>query len=128
MQSNSVSLFDFTFSSADLVFAAAILLALAALLLVFSSRRKIAIQESLVTEEMLILLARIADALEVQAGRTPERLIADLTAALKQQNVETLQMPPLEAGPPQTPPPLTREKPPIVRMRFPSYKSEMPQD
>jgi hypothetical protein len=133
MQSNTVSLFDFTFSSSDLIFAAAVLLALAALLLIFSSRRKIAIQESLVTEELLILLARIADALEVQAGRTPERLIADLVAALKQQNAAALQTlslqpPPLPTAPLPTPPLPTRESPPIVPMRFPLYNGEMPQD
>jgi hypothetical protein len=133
MQSNTISLFDFTFSSGDLVFAAAILLALAALLLIFSRRRKIAIQESLVTEEMLILLARIAEALEVQAGRTPERLIADLVAALKQQNAATLQTPPLQpppvpAAPVPTPLSPTRGTPPSVPMRFPLYSGEMPQD
>jgi hypothetical protein len=128
MQANSVSLFDFTFSSADLVFAAAILLALAGLLLVFSSRRKIAIEQSLVTEEMLILLARIAEALEIQAGRTPEKLIADLTTALRQaSNVAPLQMPPQPPPPtqvPQQPPP--RENPTIVPMRFPLYNGEVP--
>ncbi|HEY2547471.1 MAG TPA: hypothetical protein VGI46_15485 [Candidatus Acidoferrum sp.] len=133
MQSNTISLFDFTFSSGDLVFAAAILLALAALLLIFSRRRKIMLQESLVTEELLILLARVADALEAQAVRTPDRLIADLVAALKQQNAAMLQTsplqpPPLSTPPTPTPPQATRENPPIASMRFPSYSGEMPQD
>jgi hypothetical protein len=112
MQSNSVSLGDFTFSSSDLVFAAGILLVLAALLLIFSSRRKIALQESLVTEELLILLSRIANALEIQAGRTPEKLIADLTAALKQ---------------PSNPPLPTRDSEPGP-MRFPLYNGKTSQD
>jgi hypothetical protein len=112
MQSNSISLFDFTFSSGDLVFAAAVLLALAALLLIFSSRRKVALQESLVTEELLILLSRIANALEIQSARTPEQLIADLAAALKQ---------------PQNPPLPTRADEPKP-MRFPLYNGEIPRD
>jgi hypothetical protein len=67
MQSDTISWFDYPFSSGDLLLAAAILLALAAVLLIFSSRRKIALQQSEVTEEMMIYLARIADALEIRA-------------------------------------------------------------
>jgi hypothetical protein len=84
MQSDTISWFDYPFSSGDLLLASAILLALAAVLLIFSSRRKIALQQSEVTEEMMIYLARIADALEIQSARTPERLLAELTAAIKQ--------------------------------------------
>jgi hypothetical protein len=119
MQSNSVSLFDFTFSSGDLIFAAAVLLALAALLLIFTSRRKIALQESPVTEELLILLSRIANALEIQSARTPEQLIADLTAALRQPNQ------------PPTPPLPTRGNDladTAGPMRFPLFNGRMPQD
>jgi hypothetical protein len=123
MQPDSVSLFDFTFSSGDLVFAAAILLALAALLLVFSGRRKIALQESLVTEELLILLSRIADALEIQAARTPEKLISDLTSALKQPNAFS----PDPAPPIPTPQRQTRPDD-SSPMRFPLYNGEIPQD
>ncbi len=128
MQSDAVSLFDFTFSSGDLVFAAAILLTLAALLLIFSSRRKVALQESLVTEELFILLSRIANALEIQAGRTPEKLIADLTAALQQSN--SVSLPSI--------PPLTTSAPPARNndptdstpgpMHFPLFNGRMPQD
>jgi len=128
MQSNSISLFDFTFSSGDLVFAAAVLLALAALLLVFSSRRKVALQESLVTEELLILLSRIANALEIQSARNPEQLIADLTAALQQSNNASLSAtPPLTTSPV---PPRTTESTDnaAVPMRFPLFNGRMPQD
>jgi hypothetical protein len=92
MQSDTSSWFDYPFSSGDLLLAAAVLLVLAACLLVFSSRRKIALRQSEVTEELMVYLARITDALEIQSARTPERLLADLTAALKQPNVP----PPLE--------------------------------
>jgi hypothetical protein len=112
MQANSVSLFDFTFSSGDLVFAAAVLLVMAALLLIFSSRRKVTLAESLVTEELLILLSRIANALEIQSARTPEQLIADLTAALKQPDD------------PRPPARADEAKP----MRFPLYNGETPRD
>jgi hypothetical protein len=63
------------------------LLVLAAFLLVFSSRRKIALRQSKVTEELMGYLARTTDALEIQSARTPERLLADLTAAMKQPSV-----------------------------------------
>lgn len=126
MQSNSVSLFDFTFSAADLVFAAAILLVLAALLLIFSSRRKVALQESLVTEELLILLSRIANALEVQSARPPERLIADLAAALKQQNNASPSASPQPAALP------SRNNEPVDAvpgpMHFPLFNGRMPPD
>jgi hypothetical protein len=92
MQSDTSSLFDYPFSSGDLLLAASVLLLLAACLLVFSSRRKIALRHSEVTEELMVYLARITDALEIQSARTPERLLADLTAALKQPNLP----PPLE--------------------------------
>jgi len=87
MQSDKSSLFDYPFSSGDLLLAAAILLVLAALLLVFSKRRTIALRHSEVTEELMVYLARIADALEIQSAHTPERLLAELTAALKQPSV-----------------------------------------
>ncbi len=93
MQSNSISIFDYSFSTGDLVLAAAVLLLLAALLLVFSSRRKVALQNSEVTEEMMIYLARIADALEVQAARTPERFAAEVTAALRQPAIPPVRTP-----------------------------------
>ena len=122
MQSDSVSLFDSTFSSGDLVFAAAILLAVAALLLIFSSRRKVALQDSPVTEELLILLSRIANALEIQSARTPDQLIADLTAALK---------PPANASLPTAPLPTRDTDHPDSApgpMRFPLYNGRMPHD
>ncbi len=111
MQSNTISWFDYPFSSGDLLLAAAVLLVLAALLLVFSSGRKIALRHSEVTEELMIYLARITDALEVQSARTPERLLAELTAALKQPNV---------------PPPLQTPGNDPDTVRYPMYKSEIP--
>ena len=111
MQSDTISWFDYPFSSGDLLLAAAILLVLAAFLLIFSRRRKIALQQSEVTEEMMIYLARIADALEIQSARTPERLLAELTAAIRQQND-----PPSRA--------LRNNDPGPVR--FPLYNGEIP--
>jgi hypothetical protein len=110
MQSDTISWFDYPFSSGDLILAAAILLVLAAFLLIFSSRRKIALQHSEVTEEMMIYLARIAEALEVQSARTPERLLGEITAAIKQQN--------------EPPPPAPANNPRPVR--FPVFNSEIP--
>ncbi len=127
MQSDSVSLFDFTFSSGDLVFAAAILLMLAALLLIFSSRRKVALQESLVTEELLILLSRIANALEIQAGRTPEKLIADLTAALQQSNIDP-RRPATALTPPAPAPNIDPADNAPGPMHFPLYNGRTRQD
>jgi hypothetical protein len=110
MQSDTISWFDYPFSSGDLLLAAAILLVLAAFLLIFSSRRKIALQQSEVTEEMMMYLARIADALEIQSARTPERLLAELTAAIKQQN--------------DPPSPSVVDDP--APLRFPLYNGEIP--
>ena len=87
MPSEPSSLFDYPFSSGDLLVAAAVLLVLAAFLLVSSSRRKIALRHSEVTEELMLYLARMTDALEIQSARTPERMLAELAAALKQPNV-----------------------------------------
>jgi hypothetical protein len=87
MPSDTSPWFDYPFSSGDLLLVAAVLLVLAAFLLVFSGRRKIAVRHSEVTEELKVYLARIADALEIQSAHTPERLFAELTAALKQPTV-----------------------------------------
>ena len=110
MQSNTISWFDYPFSSGDLILAAAILLVLAAFLLIFSSRRKVALQHSEVTEELMIYLSRIAEALEVQSARTPERLLAEITAAMKQQNNSS----PLPAASDPTP------------VRFPRFNINVP--
>ena len=111
MQSDTISWFDYPFSSGDLFLAAAVLLVLVAFLFVFSSRRKIALQHSEVTEELMVYLARIAEALEIQSAHTPERLLAELTAALKQTNFPS----PLQTlgNDPKT-------------MRYPAYQGEIP--
>jgi hypothetical protein len=87
MPSEPSSLFYYPFWSGDLLVAAAVLLVLAAFLLVLSSRRKIALRHSEVTEELMLYLARMTDALEIQCARTPERMLAEPAAALKQPNV-----------------------------------------
>jgi hypothetical protein len=112
MQSDTISWFDYPFSSGDLILAAAILLVLAAFLLIFSSRRKVALQHSDVTEELMMYLARISDALEIQSSRTPERVLAEMAAAIKQQN---------NLAP--TPPSLDNEPRPV---RVPRFNVEMP--
>jgi len=111
MQSDTRSLFDYPFSGGDLLLAAAVLLVLAAFLLVFSSRRKIALRHSEVTEELMVYLARMTDALEIQSARTPERLLADLTAALKQ---------------PNAPPPLQTLGNDPHTGRYPLHQTEIP--
>jgi hypothetical protein len=112
MQSDTISWFDYPFSSGDLILAAAILLVFAAFLLIFSSRRKVALQHSDVTEELMLYLARISDALEIQSSRTPERVLAEMAAAIKQQN---------NLAPPQTP---LDSEPRSVRV--PRFNVEMP--
>jgi len=114
MQSNTISWFDYPFSSGDLILAAAILLALAALLLIFSRRRKIALQHSEVTEELVLYLARIADALEIQAARTPERQLAELASAIRQQSN------------PAPPPPIHNTDPNPNPIRFSRFNVDLP--
>jgi hypothetical protein len=80
-------------------------------LLIFSSRRKVALQHSDVTEELMLYLARISDALEIQSSRTPERVLAEMAAAIKQQNN-------------LAPPPSLDSEPKSVRV--PRFNVEMP--
>lgn len=114
MQADRISGFDFPLSSGDLILAAAILLMLAALLLIFSRRRKITLQHSEVTEELVLYLARIAEALEIQAARTPERQLAELASAIRQQN---------SPAPPQ---PIPNNEPSPNPIRFPRFNVDMP--
>jgi hypothetical protein len=80
MQSHSlVSLFGRTLSSGELLIAAAGLLVIAALLLVFGRRHKLALQRSWVTDEVMLQLARIADALERQASRPMPQIVAPVS-------------------------------------------------
>ncbi len=59
----------------------------------------------------MVYLARITDALEIQSARTPERLLADLTAALQQPNV---------------PPPLQTLGNDPNTARYPLHNAEIP--
>jgi len=59
MPRDTSSLFEYPFSSGELLPAPAVLLVLAAFLLLFSRRRKIALRHSEVSEELMLYLARI---------------------------------------------------------------------
>jgi hypothetical protein len=67
----------FTVSSFELLAACAILLAASAVLLLLSRRNRVVVQRSLLTDELMAHLSRIADALENQAARGPDPGIAE---------------------------------------------------
>ena len=67
--STTFSFFGYTITNAELLVAGAILLAVAGIMLIRSRRHRIVLQRSLVTDELMIHLSRIADLLERQAMR-----------------------------------------------------------
>lgn len=69
------------------------LLILAAFLLFFTRRHRVALQRSMVTDELMLHLSRIADALERQAARPVDQVIAE---ALKQADRPAQAKPDLE--------------------------------
>jgi hypothetical protein len=81
MQSAIHSFLALALSSKGLLMESAALLLISAFLLFFSRRQKIAFQRSLVTDEMMLHLSRIAEALERQAARPIQpvhQVIADV--------------------------------------------------
>ena len=64
-------------SSATLLAIGTGLLILAAFLLFFARRHRVALQRSLVSDELMLHLSRIADALERQAARPVEQTIVE---------------------------------------------------
>jgi|GEM_PF-2444147 len=78
MQSNPIfSIFGKPLSSMELLIAGAVLLFVAGVLLIFSRRRRFALDRSWATDEITLYLSRIADALERQAMRPPERIVLE---------------------------------------------------
>jgi hypothetical protein len=76
-------LFGYTMvlSSGTLLALGASLLLLAGVLLIFARKHRVTLQHSLVTDELMVHLSRIADALERQAARPVDQIIVE---ALKQ--------------------------------------------
>lgn len=78
MESNAIfSIFGKPLSSMELLVGGAALLFVAGVLLIFSRRRRFALDRSWATDEITLYLSRIADALERQALRPPDRIILD---------------------------------------------------
>jgi hypothetical protein len=76
MASNAIfSIFGKPLSSMELLIAGAVLLFVAGVLLFFSRRRRFALDRSWATDEITLYLSRIADALERQALRPPDRIV-----------------------------------------------------
>ena len=67
----------YTISTFQLLLAGGLLLGAAALLLVFARGKRIALQRSVVTDEIAIQLGRIADAMERQTQELAARRIAE---------------------------------------------------
>jgi hypothetical protein len=67
----------YTISTFQLLLAGGLLLGAAALLLVFARGKRIALQRSVVTDEIAIQLGRIADAMERQTQELASRRIAE---------------------------------------------------
>lgn len=78
MESNPIfSIFGKPLSSMELLIAGAALLFVAGVLLIFSRRRRFALDRSWATDEITLYLSRIADALERQALRPPDRIVVE---------------------------------------------------
>lgn len=78
MESNAIfSIFGKPLSSMELLIAGAALLFVAGVLLFLSRRRRFALDRSWATDEITLYLSRIADALERQALRPPDRIVVE---------------------------------------------------
>lgn len=78
MQANSIySFFGRPISSLELLIGGAVLLFLAGVLLIFSRRRRFALDRSWTTDEVMLYLSRIADALDRLAARPAERIVVE---------------------------------------------------
>lgn len=78
MESNAIfSIFGKPLSSMELLIGGAALLVVAGVLLIFSRRRRFALDRSWATDEITLYLSRIADALERQALRPPDRIVVE---------------------------------------------------
>ena len=73
----SLGRYTLTITSFELLAACAILLATSAILLLLSRKNRVVVQRSLLTDELLAYLSRIASALESQAVRGTDPGIAE---------------------------------------------------
>ena len=71
------SLFGYTITTAELLVAWAALLTIATVMLFFSRRKKITLQRSAVTDELMLHLSRLGDELERQAMRPLQTVITE---------------------------------------------------
>lgn len=71
------SIFGHTITAGELLTASTVLLAISALMLIFNRRQRIALRRSVVTDELMVHLARIGDLLERLAMRPIQTVIAD---------------------------------------------------
>ena len=84
----------FTVSSFELLAACAILLAASAILLLLSRKSRVVVQRSLLTDELLAYLSRIASALESQAVRGTDPGIAEAIRRMDERLQTSLAPPP----------------------------------
>jgi len=91
LSDNAVHFAGFTFSSFQLLVLGALLLGAAVLLYLLKRGKRISVQRSMVTDELMIHLERIADSLD--------RLANEIRAASVQKEKGTREtLPPLETG------------------------------
>ena len=79
------------FSSMTLLAVGALLLIAAGVLLAFASKRRVALQRSIVTDELMVHLARITEALEHQAARPMEKVVAEALTQVEAERSAPLQ-------------------------------------
>lgn len=79
---------DIPMSSFQLIVAAGALLIVAALLLGFRGTTNVTVQRSLLTDELMIYLGRIADALERNGPPNKEMIIADMERLIAERNAK----------------------------------------
>lgn len=78
MQSDTLySFFGRPITSFEVLVVGAILLVVAACLLIFSRRQRVALDRSWTTDELMLHLSRIAEALDRLAARPPDRVVVE---------------------------------------------------
>lgn len=84
------SFFGRTISTGELLIAGAVLLAIAGIMLIFRRRQRIALHRSLVTDELMLHLSRIADGLDRLAMRPVQTVIAEAPKRVEDLPPQTL--------------------------------------
>jgi hypothetical protein len=90
----SLGRYTLTITSFELLAACAILLATSAILLLLSRKNRVVVQRSLLTDELLAYLSRIASALESQAVRGTDPGIAEAIRRMDERLQTSLAPPP----------------------------------